>query len=225
MKRRRMVSVNPPRRFEVLFSLVSLLLHSSFSEAFAPCHCGSNTAAPLLNDERASCVSPRRHISLRMATADSKDDGSNPDTPTFYSPNVPLGSRRTDTITTDEEESRSTSTNEYSFFDEATILVRAGSGGQGAGTFIKKVGGQNGPPDGGNGGRGGNVVLIVDPTLNTLAGLTDAWRPNSFGGSGAATSTVSRPRSFRAENGIDGDRQNRNGRFGIDVVIRVVRIE
>lgn len=115
--------------------------------------------------------------------------------------------------------------NEYSFFDEATIYVRAGSGGQGSSTYKKGVGGQDGPPDGGNGGRGGNVVLMVDEALNTLAGLTNAWRPNSFGGSGAASSagggTGEWRKSFKAENGVDGGRQMKSGRYGQNVKIRV----
>lgn len=121
---------------------------------------------------------------------------------------------------------------EYSFYDEATILVRAGSGGQGASTYKKGAGNQNGPPDGGNGGKGGNVYLVVDESLNTLACLNPAaWRPNSFGGSGAArrksesspSSLSGNPtfKSFRAENGSDGERQLKDGRFGQDVMIRV----
>ena len=120
------------------------------------------------------------------------------------------------------------STNEYSFFDEATIYVRAGSGGQGSSTY-KKVGkNQNGPPDGGDGGRGGDVVLRVDESMNTLAGLSRyAYRPNAFGGGGAAASANKRRGaagwvlSFRAENGCDGERQNRRGRNGKDIVVRV----
>jgi len=123
-----------------------------------------------------------------------------------------------------------TSTNEYSFFDEATIYIRAGSGGQGSSTYKKGVNSQNGPPDGGNGGKGGNVILQVDESLNTLAGLARyAWRPNSFGGGGGAKrrgdsggeNVSTRVLSFRAENGIDGARQNKQGRNGKDVVVRV----
>jgi GTP-binding protein len=118
---------------------------------------------------------------------------------------------------------------EYSFYDEATIQVRAGSGGQGSSTYKKAVKNQNGPPDGGNGGRGGNVYLVVDDSLNTLAGLNPAaWRPNSFGGSGAARSSGARSSSgttmfkcFRADNGIDGGRGFKDGRSGKDVMIRV----
>lgn len=118
---------------------------------------------------------------------------------------------------------------EYSFYDEVTILVKAGSGGQGASTYKKGVGGQNGRPDGGNGGNGGNVVLVVDDSLNTLAGLSpNAYKANSFGGSGAAVSAANsnrqrRPRykSFRAEIGADGGRQMKSGRYGKDIMIRV----
>lgn len=137
--------------------------------------------------------------------------------------------------------SSSSSTNEYSFFDEATIYIRAGSGGQGASTYKKGVNNQNGPADGGNGGRGGDVILQLDESLNTLAGLARyAWRPNSFGGGGGAKrrsggssdsgasgggggegGTTTRVLSFRAENGIDGARQNKQGRNGKDIVVRV----
>ncbi|KAL9188277.1 hypothetical protein ACHAXT_006655 [Thalassiosira profunda] len=121
------------------------------------------------------------------------------------------------------------STNEYSFFDEAIIYVRAGSGGQGSSTYKKGVNNQNGPPDGGNGGIGGDVVLQLDESLNTLAGLARyAWRPNAFGGGGGARrknagggETSARVLSFRAENGADGMRQNKQGRNGKEVVVRV----
>lgn len=118
---------------------------------------------------------------------------------------------------------------EYSFYDEVTILVKAGSGGQGASTYRKGVGGQNGPPDGGNGGNGGNVVLVVDDSYNTLAGLSpNAYKANAFGGSGAAVSAsgsnrnrTPRYKSFRAEIGADGGRQMKSGRYGKDLTIRV----
>lgn len=130
----------------------------------------------------------------------------------------------------------SSSTNEYSFFDEAIIYIRAGSGGQGSSTYRKGVNNQNGPPDGGNGGKGGNVILEMDDSLNTLAGLARyAWRPNSFGGGGGAKKrsgggsgdgsggegTTTRVLSFRAENGVDGKRHSKQGRNGKDVVVRV----
>jgi GTP-binding protein len=153
----------------------------------------------------------------------------------YYSPNVPLQDLSLETINDDaiarSDASSSTSTtdpsSEYSFFDQAFILVRAGSGGQGSTAYKQRPGAssntkQQGPPDGGNGGQGGNVILVVDPSLNTLAGLSNAWRPNSFGGSGAASSnSQSRIKSFRAENGQDGQHRCQSGRSGKDVVVRV----
>lgn len=151
-----------------------------------------------------------------------EEDGSQ-----YFSPNVKLSDF--DSLSNANDDIKhldmaSDSINEYSFFDEATILVRAGSGGQGASTFKKGIKSQNALPDGGDGGKGGDVLLIVDESLNTLAGLTKAWRPNSFGGGGAAAVSVTgtyKPMSFRAENGEDGMRQFKNGRFGSDVTIRV----
>ena len=125
--------------------------------------------------------------------------------------------------------SPSSSVNEYSFFDEAVIYVRAGSGGQGSSTYQKSgPTNQNGSPDGGSGGNGGSVYLIADDNLNTLAGLNPGYRPNSFGGSGAALSKSGgmsyhsyRPLSYRAENGHDGERQFKSGKYGKDVFIRI----
>jgi GTP-binding protein len=64
-------------------------------------------------------------------------------------------------------------------------------------------------------------LLVIDDSLNTLAGLTNAWRPNSFGGSGAASQVREQRKTFRAENGADGSRQFKNGRYGKDAIIRV----
>lgn len=48
------------------------------------------------------------------------------------------------------------------------MYVRAGSGGQGAATFKLVNGRQKGMPDGGGGGRGGDVVFVCDGKINTL---------------------------------------------------------
>ena len=163
-----------------------------------------------------------RNCPLRNVVVESSNDDEAESEPeaSFFSPN-----KDHDEQNGDMNRGSVSSVNEYSFFDEAEIYVRAGSGGQGSSTFKKGVHGQNGPPDGGSGGRGGNIVLVVDESLNTLAGLTHAWRPNSFGGSGASYKTSTdgtiRPKSFRAENGVDGGRQFRNGRNGGDTCIRV----
>ena len=237
------------------FMALLLQQHFRFSCSFAPAADRTVLTQQIAVQQRALHDKPRLHSAADIDDLDDNDNAQDTTTATtYYSPNVPLGGRRTDQRKDDDEadaidasNSSSSSINEYSFFDEAIIYARAGSGGQGANTY-RKIGGpyknQNGPPDGGNGGNGGNILLRVDPSLNTLAGLTQAWRPNSFGGSGAAAvvttttstataatthpsksastiTTTTRPKSFRAENGSDGDRQFKNGRFGKDVVIRV----
>ena len=164
---------------------------------------------------RPTCRTPCR------ASTPKKEATTNEDNTYYYSPNVPLSKdHATSEGTSSASSDPSSTTNEYSFFDEAIIYVRAGSGGQGSNTY-KRINGQQGPPDGGNGGNGGNVILMVDPALNTLAGLTTAWRPNSYGGSGAAATASTRRKSFRAEHGADGGYSNRDGRTGKDVVIRI----
>lgn len=54
------------------------------------------------------------------------------------------------------------------FLDEAKIFVRSGDGGDGAVSFRREKYIPLGGPDGGDGGRGGDVVLVADPHLNTL---------------------------------------------------------
>ena len=196
-------------------------------------HC---QAFPIPSSQRTLQVLSR--INAKSAIYQSTEtENDNDDNLQYYSPNVELDNNRYryDLESTEEDKdasvetvtssSTSTSTNEYSFFDEAIIYTRAGSGGQGSSTYQKGPRGQNAQPDGGDGGKGGDVVLVVEPSMNTLAGLTRAWRPNSFGGGGGAAlmnpNGNVRPLSFRAENGQDGDRQFKNGRFGKDITIRV----
>lgn len=81
------------------------------------------------------------------------------------------------------------------FYDEATITVQAGKGGDGAMSFRREAHVPRGGPDGGNGGRGGHVILVVNPHLNTLLHFQHKRR-------------------FVAENGRNGGSQNKTGRSG-----------
>jgi GTP-binding protein len=55
-----------------------------------------------------------------------------------------------------------------SFVDSVRLFARGGAGGAGAASFLKRKGKPRGRPNGGNGGRGGDVILITDPGIGTL---------------------------------------------------------
>ena len=86
--------------------------------------------------------------------------------------------------------------------DSAVIEVRAGNGGDGIVAFIREALMPRGGPGGGDGGRGGDVTLIADPSLNTLTKFH--WQPH-----------------FIAKNGTRGDGHNRNGANGDAVEVTV----
>jgi GTP-binding protein len=86
--------------------------------------------------------------------------------------------------------------------DQATIWVKAGNGGDGVATFRREKYVPRGGPDGGDGGRGGNVYLEVDPQLNTLL-------------------KFQYERRFEAERGRNGGPSRSTGRSGRDTVIKV----
>ncbi|HET7322525.1 MAG TPA: GTPase ObgE [Longimicrobiaceae bacterium] len=88
------------------------------------------------------------------------------------------------------------------FLDQATIHIRAGRGGEGAVSFRRESYEPRGGPDGGDGGRGGNVILRVDPQLSTL--LDFRYR-----------------QEYRADNGKRGEGSNRTGKSGDDLILRV----
>ena len=91
---------------------------------------------------------------------------------------------------------------DQTFIDEVTVRVRSGAGGDGSKSFRREKYVPFGGPDGGDGGRGGDVVLVADRNLATL-------------------SDPRLRRECRAENGVPGSGGNRSGRNGADLVIRV----
>lgn len=54
------------------------------------------------------------------------------------------------------------------FSDSAKIFIKAGDGGNGAVTFHREKYVAAGGPDGGDGGKGGNVIFVADKNVNTL---------------------------------------------------------
>lgn len=125
------------------------------------------------------------------------------------------------TTTTTTTAASSTDNNEYSFFDEVSIYVRAGSGGQGSSTYKKAKKSQNGIPDGGSGGLGGDIIFNVDPSLNTLASFAGRTGVNDNKNNANTASTRSRLLSFRAQTGSPGGRMYNNGAGGEDCIVRV----
>jgi GTP-binding protein len=88
------------------------------------------------------------------------------------------------------------------FIDRVVVRVDAGTGGSGASSFRREKFVPMGGPDGGDGGRGGDVLVRADPNLNTLLDFTyrDHWK---------------------AERGDHGSGSNRSGRSGDSVVLPV----
>jgi GTP-binding protein len=88
------------------------------------------------------------------------------------------------------------------FIDRVNITVESGAGGNGCVSFRREKYVPRGGPDGGNGGRGGDVVFRTDPGLSTL--IDYRYK-----------------REYRAGSGANGQRSNRSGRDGDSVVLRV----
>ncbi|PZQ43929.1 MAG: GTPase ObgE [Micavibrio aeruginosavorus] len=88
------------------------------------------------------------------------------------------------------------------FLDQCKIYVKSGDGGPGSISFRREKFVEMGGPDGGNGGRGGDVIFIAIKELNTLIDFRYAQH-------------------FRAKNGDNGAGQMRSGADGADIIIQV----
>lgn len=88
------------------------------------------------------------------------------------------------------------------FADRAKIIIKSGKGGDGHVSFRREKYVPNGGPDGGDGGKGGDVIFLVDKGINTL---TD-YRHR---------------RKFAAEPGQEGGKKNCHGKNGEDLILKV----
>jgi GTP-binding protein len=88
------------------------------------------------------------------------------------------------------------------FLDQAKIFIRSGAGGPGAVSFRREKYIEYGGPDGGNGGKGGDIVFEAVEGLNTLIDFRYTQH-------------------FRAPRGVGGQGTNRTGAGGDDLVIKV----
>ncbi|MDL2293067.1 GTPase ObgE [Ruminococcaceae bacterium OttesenSCG-928-D13] len=91
-----------------------------------------------------------------------------------------------------------------SFVDVAKIRIEAGKGGNGCVSFHREKYVANGGPDGGDGGRGGDVVLVADDNLSTLMDFRYK-------------------RKYAAQNGEDGRGKKQYGKAAPDLVLKVPR--
>ena len=88
------------------------------------------------------------------------------------------------------------------FLDQAKVFIKSGDGGQGAVSFRREKFVEYGGPDGGNGGKGGDIIFEAVPGLNTLIDFRYTQH-------------------FRAPRGKGGAGRNRTGGGGDDLIIRV----
>ena len=88
------------------------------------------------------------------------------------------------------------------FADRAKIFIRSGKGGDGHVSFRRELYVPAGGPDGGDGGKGGDVIFVVDEGLNTL---------NDF----------RHVRKYCAEDGKEGNKKRQHGANGADIICKV----
>lgn len=88
------------------------------------------------------------------------------------------------------------------FVDTAKVLIAAGKGGDGAVSFRHEIYVDKGGPDGGDGGKGGDVVFMASEDTNTLADFR--FKPE-----------------LKAESGENGSKAKRRGKSGEDLLVKV----
>ena len=88
------------------------------------------------------------------------------------------------------------------FLDQAKIYVKAGNGGSGSASFRREKFIEFGGPDGGNGGKGGSIIMMSERNLNTLID----FRYNQH---------------FKAQHGFPGSKRNKTGANGKDLILKV----
>ena len=88
------------------------------------------------------------------------------------------------------------------FLDQVKIYVKAGDGGSGSPSFRREKFIEFGGPDGGDGGKGGSVMLVSERNLNTLIDFRYQQH-------------------FKAEKGRDGSGKNKTGRGGENLYLKV----
>jgi len=90
------------------------------------------------------------------------------------------------------------------FCDKAEVKIKAGNGGDGIASFLHEIYKEFGGPDGGDGGKGGDVIFSVDDNLNTLYYFKTHHQ-------------------LSAENGERGKRKKSHGKNGKDLIVKVPR--
>jgi GTP-binding protein len=88
------------------------------------------------------------------------------------------------------------------FFDETKVILKAGNGGDGCMSFLRQKYMPNGGPNGGNGGRGGAVILQADENVSDLR-------------------TFHFKKQWKAKNGEPGRGSDQNGRTGDPIILKV----
>ena len=88
------------------------------------------------------------------------------------------------------------------FADRAKIYIRSGKGGDGHVSFRREKYVPNGGPDGGDGGKGGDVIFVTDKGLNTLTDFRHI-------------------RKYVAQDGEVGGKKNKRGKNGADIIVKV----